>query len=236
MTPAHHSVIDMKQVSAYSSAPAAKLTPKQELFKLEEEIELHWASSGAKLQIIHDRELWRADGYTSWKDYCEKRWHKNRRTMYQLLDSAEVAQDVAKQIEDSKVSTMEDTPCEIANERQARALKNVPSEQRLKVLKKAGDNGKVTAIKINEAASDVLENGEAVSDYKRTRKPSTESGKPKWSHRLWRELEADYGHALNRIDEANRVVPDAKRHARMLAATKQLMGEARDWRDQCRIK
>jgi hypothetical protein len=208
------------------------LTPKDELHVMEHEIETNWAVAAAKLQAIKDRELWRQDGYNSWKDYCERRWKKNRATMYQLLDDAKVCQDVKEQLVGEKTSVLLENGEGVsdysdtlppANPAQARALSKVPVAHRLKVLKDVQESGKASAKAITQSACEIAHKA----------KP-TEVGKPKYALSVWKDLQEYYGHALNRIHDAHRAVPNAERRDHMLKTTKALMSDAEIWQEEAR--
>ena len=98
---------------------------------------------GKALIEIRNRKLYRAD-YRTFEHYCRERWNISRPRAYQLIDAADVVDDLSthgRQI----------LP---ANEHQARALKAAPPDQRPDIWQKAVDanNGKVpTAKQINQA-------------------------------------------------------------------------------------
>lgn len=236
----------------YTSKRPIGLTRKEEFTKRLADAELNIELWADNIQAIKDKELWREGGYDSFKEFCEKALHKSRKTVYQLLSAGEIASEVNSK----KVSAIADTPSEnpnesipkISKEAQARALKSVPKEQRLEVLKKATEgNGKVTARAITEAAEElldpvakakgkpesrVLENGETLDDYKRHNRPATQSGKPKKCMAVWRDLQQLYGKALNRLDEANRIAPNKGRHDDLIKRTKALMKEVEVWQEE----
>lgn len=58
---------------------------------------------------------------------------------------------------------------------------------------------------------------------------ATENGKPKYLLAVWRDIQDGYGKVLNRIDEANRVVPDKAEHDWLIAKTKECMDRAERW-------
>ncbi len=68
----------------------------------------------------------------------------SRARAYQMIESVEVRQSV-------ELSPM---GLKITNERQARALKDVPESEREEVLKRAAETGTVTAKSITEAAKE----------------------------------------------------------------------------------
>ena len=68
----------------------------------------------------------------------------------------------------------------------------------------------------------------------RTRAAPTESGKPVYALAVWKDLLDFYGHALSRLSDANRAVPDPKLYQTMEAQTKDLMNKSRAWREKGR--
>jgi len=76
---------------------------------------------GNALLEIRDRNLYREQGYTTFQDYCCKRWQMGRAHAYRLIDAASVA---------ANLSPMGDVP---ATERQARELAVLPPELQLQV-------------------------------------------------------------------------------------------------------
>lgn len=98
---------------------------------------------------LHEREGWRVLGHASWKECCEKEFGYSRQYAYQLIAA-------------SKVSTMVDTALENPNERQLRALKNVPEADIPKVIEIAKSAGLVTAKAITSAVEKLKEANAAV--------------------------------------------------------------------------
>jgi hypothetical protein len=97
---------------------------------------------GKALIEIRNRKLYRAD-YRTFEHYCRERWNISRPRAYQLIDAANVVDGLSTH--GSQILP--------ANERQARALKAAPPEQRQEAWKKAVDasNGtQPTAKQINQ--------------------------------------------------------------------------------------
>jgi hypothetical protein len=61
-----------------------------------------------------------------------------------------------------------------------------------------------------------------------------DNGKPIYALPVWKDLVDFYGHALNRLSDANRAVPDQKLYEAMQAETKDLMNKSRMWREKSR--
>lgn len=100
---------------------------------------------GAALARIRERRLYR-ESHETFEAYCQERWGWSDRRARQLIEAHEVVESVAQ------TGTM--VP---VNERQARALKDVPADQRATVLEEAradaASEGKaVTAERIRETA------------------------------------------------------------------------------------
>lgn len=208
--------IPESNMSAYVSKPLSEgITLKDELRIREKDIEMHWELAATNLQVIKDKELWRQGEYNSWPDYCEKRWRMSRQRAYQLIEGVQVVQEVKRSINDEIaadllgnkqiVSKIFSTPVP-RNDSQARALKSIPKEKRVKVLREVAATGKVTAKAIKE------------------------SGKPKVSLAIWTELEHGYGRLLNRVDELNRQCPNSSMHRDLINQTKSCMDVLAEWK------
>jgi hypothetical protein len=76
---------------------------------------------GNALIEIKEKSLYRND-YATFQDYCQERWGFSRQRAHQLIQGAKVAE---------RMSTAVDTP--IPNERVARELNRVPSDQQVHV-------------------------------------------------------------------------------------------------------
>lgn len=84
---------------------------------------------GLALLAIRDGKLYRAQ-HKTFEDYCKRRWDISRPRAYQLMEAAEIAQDLSTNGRQ-----------EIANERQARALAMVPPHLRTEVLDRIKEEG-----------------------------------------------------------------------------------------------
>jgi hypothetical protein len=92
---------------------------------------------GLALAEIRDLRLYKRE-YSSFREYCQKKWGWNKSYAYYMIDSAEVVKALPE-----KVSTMVDT------ERQVRELAKVEPGQRAGVVQAIVDQGKaVTAAAI----------------------------------------------------------------------------------------
>lgn len=104
-----------------------------------------FVSVGLALEEIRQNKLYR-EQYPTFEEYCQKRWGWGARRGRQLINSALVAESLPKQM---------GTIVPILNEAQARAIAQVPEEDRTKVLKLAEKAGDMTAAAIAEAAEKV---------------------------------------------------------------------------------
>lgn len=98
---------------------------------------------GTALLTISDQRLYRAT-HSTFNEYISDKWKMTARRAYQLSEAAEVV----SQIKASNVNH----GSQITNERQARALADIPAEKRSEVMEKASARGKVTARAIKQAA------------------------------------------------------------------------------------
>jgi polyhydroxyalkanoate synthesis regulator phasin len=78
---------------------------------------------GSALKQIRDQKLYR-EGFKSFDSYVQEKWMLSRRYAYQLIESAEVAQNVHHGAQN---------PVAIPNERTARELGKLPPEEQPKV-------------------------------------------------------------------------------------------------------
>lgn len=107
---------------------------------------------GNALAEIMEEQLYKQRGYGSFAEYCEKVWGFKKSYAYQLVDAAALIKSAPE------LSTM------VENPRQARELAKVAPENRVQVMKAAGD--KPTAKAIRQAAKVTLaEASEPTSRY-----------------------------------------------------------------------
>lgn len=131
------------------TAKASKGISKASRYEvLKEKIRNWWEDRfkvGAALQEIRDQKLYRSE-HETFEEFCQSEYGFERAHAYRLIGFAEVKASV-------QMSPMGD---KIQNERQARALKPVPVEQRAEVVERAAEKGEVTAKTITEAAREVV--------------------------------------------------------------------------------
>lgn len=119
---------------------------------------------GSALREIRDTALYRAT-HETFEAYCQDRWKISRPRAYQLIDGAEVVEEVS----DSTLSTIvdkaehpeisvDDSTSQVPNEGQARELSRAPKGQRKAAWKKAVASApkdkkgkpKVTAVQVRK--------------------------------------------------------------------------------------
>lgn len=96
--------------------------------------------TGAALTEIRDAKLYRED-FDTFADFCQQTYQLERAHAYRMIAAAEI-----------KMSPVGD---KITNERQARAIAQVPENDRPAVLKLAAKTGEITAQAITVAAGKV---------------------------------------------------------------------------------
>jgi hypothetical protein len=160
--------------TAIETAPTTALSAQetQYLAMLEATIKnglgIFW-KVGEALAEIRDRRLYRQE-YSTFAEYCEKKWNFSSRRAYQLIESAEVAKDVEKALPSGNGKSGSMLPLSDErqnvnhgshlNERQTRALASAPRARRGPILKaavKTAPNGKLTAAHIRSVAQTAKE-------------------------------------------------------------------------------
>lgn len=125
------------------------LDERSRLFQLEETIRQGlntFVDVGNALLEIRDKRLYRQD-YSTFEDYCNKQWNMARRTAYQLIDAAEVVENVR--------NCAQILP---TNESQARPLASLEPEEQVEAWKRvitSTPEGKITAAIVLKAAKEV---------------------------------------------------------------------------------
>jgi hypothetical protein len=94
---------------------------------------------GKALAEIRDQRLYRAK-FATFEDYCRSVWKWGSERARLLIESASIADELPPEIKPL-----------IQNERQARALANVPEELRAAVVNDAAATGSVSAESISKA-------------------------------------------------------------------------------------
>ena len=117
---------------------------------------------GNALARIRDQGLYKAAAFDTFERYCSERWGFQRAHAYRLMEAAGVV---------TEVSPMGDTP---VNERQARALAAVPTEERAQVWEEvqqvaADREVPVTARLIKEVANGNEDRSEEAPEYHRAK-------------------------------------------------------------------
>lgn len=130
---------------------------------------------GHALSEIRDKRLY-LERYSTFKEYCDKKWGFSDRRARQLISSAEVVDDVKKAIKNGVGKSGTIVPLSdnsksgnmfpLSNERQAEALITTPPNQRASVLTaatKTAPNGTLTASHIKQVAQTAHDNPKAKS-------------------------------------------------------------------------
>lgn len=133
-----------------SKAVSAPLSPteKQILTEYEAVIERGkntFVEVGHALLEIRDKRLYR-EKFKTFEDYCQIKWQFNRQRGAQLINAAIEVTSLPPEL-----STM------VNNERAARALAEVPAENKAEVVREAATTGAVTSGSIAKAAEKVAE-------------------------------------------------------------------------------
>ena len=98
--------------------------------------------AASSMKQLRDREGWRALGYKSWKECCREEFQKSPSYAFRLIEAEKLK---------SKTLPMGNAVLENPNERQLRALQNVPDADIPKVIEIAKSSGPVTAKSIESA-------------------------------------------------------------------------------------
>lgn len=136
---------------------------------------------GNALMEIRDSRLYR-DKYSTFAEYCEKRWGWTRRHADQLITSAKLVLELKNENDRSQNENdrSQNIGRALQNEWQVRALVNVAPENRLRVLKAAIKAGNVTAAGITEAAQQDTNSEEPIIAVDKTGYPVPESSMIYW--------------------------------------------------------
>ena len=112
------------------------------------------------VRTIQRLGLYKIAGYDNFEAYCRARWDFSRQRAYQLIDAANVVENV------NNCRQLALPPP--ANEAQARELAKLPSEQQVEVWKTVVDNapdGKITAKLVAEEVAEAITKGESDSVF-----------------------------------------------------------------------
>lgn len=120
---------------------------------------------GEALQEILNSKLYRQD-YSTFEEYCRKRWGWGKSYSYNLIDAARVVKELP-----TKTSTIVDT------ESKARELSKVPEEERAEVVAAAVETAEAEDRPMT--ARDIREAAEHVESTPPSKPPSSPPQKPK---------------------------------------------------------
>jgi hypothetical protein len=145
---------------------------KTELAQLEAVIERGlqtFEEVGAALLAIRDQRLYRAE-YGTFEEYCRERWNIHRSRAYQLMDAAQIAENL---------STSVDKPL---TEREIRPLRVLNQEQQREAWQRAVEtapDGKITAGHVQRVVDEMTpESYEVEDDYPQSIDPFPPESKP----------------------------------------------------------
>lgn len=138
---------------------------KTKLQKLIKEIKESVTTAAINLKIIHDEKLY-LDSHESFEAFCKETFHFEERQAYRMLEFAEI-----------KLSPIGD---KIKNAAQAKAIADVPEDERENVLEKAEASGGITAASIAKAA----EKSERVIELDRYNRIIPEDLLPDWNRSI----------------------------------------------------
>lgn len=137
-----------KNGTARATKPSRGISKTSRYEVLKEKIRTWWHDRlkiGEALREIRDSKLYK-DEYPNFEDFCVEEFDLKHTQAYALISAIQVKESL-------EPSAMAER---ITNERQARALKSVPVEQRAEVVEKAAEKGAVTAKAITEAAREIV--------------------------------------------------------------------------------
>lgn len=181
------------------------LTPTQKALLTACEAEIEKNMEGAKvlasaLQRIKSQKLYQAE-YGTFEEYCERRWNRSRRWGYQVIEAAEVAENVQSIAQN----------CPPLTTTNAVLLSSLPADEQAEAYEEAvatAPEGKVTAKHVKAVVEDRKERSSGASKPRKKSNP------------LWDEIEsmlakaqAMFVKACEECDEASDVI-DAITEAR----------------------
>lgn len=126
-----------------------------------------WLTVGQALYGVRDENLYRED-FSTFQEYCEKRWGISRPRAYQLMAGAKVMQELESSREPEDLSTIVDTSekrHKPKSESQARAVGKAPVGKRdeaWKAAQKASKSEQPTAAQITAVIRKEYESGQRV--------------------------------------------------------------------------
>lgn len=158
----------------------------------------------AALMQLRDDELF-LETHDTFEEFCQETFGITRSYAYRLIGAAEVKDSLPKRLGDK-----------ITNERQARALAQVPEQQRADVIREAAKDGPLTEATIRNAAESVSPMGDTKEPIKpgKPEKPIIDLDKtgypiPARITELWKDAEHILGGMLRRVSEVRTEVRKA---------------------------
>jgi len=214
-------ILGMKlDASAYISQPAIVEAAKD--WRYYENAILQHEKVGAKLYLEYkDSGAWKAH-YKTWRDACEP-LGKSRSQINKLIQVAR----------ESSAECATESPSDTLDKVNALAP---PTEAELKAQLDADILGLGPTVHAGPAPMPTRTATPTPAATQEQHKPRVrnDNGKPVYALPVWKDLLDFYGHALNRLADANRAVPDRKLHDTMEAQTKDLMNKSREWREKAK--
>lgn len=116
--------------------------------QLTNSIKAHLQAADAQILELHERDGWKALGYTSWRDCIQAEFNLTQSRGYQLLALARVKRNIIP-LPSGDSTIVEKRP--VINEAQARVLSKIPAGRQREVYEEAvtkAPNGKPTARQI----------------------------------------------------------------------------------------
>lgn len=145
----------MEAAILYETEPEPLSSREERLLnRLEETIDKHlklFRDVGYALKTIRDERLYRIE-YDTFVDYCLAEWDLSKTRAYQYIDAYELVENLSTMVDKSDSPIFHILP---KNERQARPLTLIPTEQQRKmwamILKEAEEKGaRITATFIQQ--------------------------------------------------------------------------------------
>lgn len=111
---------------------------------------------GNALRQIHDRKLWRADGYKTWEAYCRKVAGVSTPHAHRLMEGTEIADELEKTLPRGNDSEAIPLPVHEAQTRPLKKLKTAEERARAWTSAVAKSGGEPTMVEVQEAVFEIL--------------------------------------------------------------------------------
>jgi hypothetical protein len=211
-------ILPITNMSAYLTKPAIIQAAKNNAYYIGR-LQQHLADFDKDLAEWKSSGEWKKD-YKTWGAACEIALNMSQRHANRLISEHEQSS------KDKSVQTGHPCPAEPdtdkAHESEMRMALPDPTDEIERPSVHAGPAPEPEPVAAPKAVPE------------RTRAAPTEGGKPVYALAVWKDLLDFYGHALNRLSDANRAVPDPKLYQTMEAQTKDLMNKSRAWHERAK--